>query len=342
MMGGGVGAEVYGYAVELYGLGKLGRVRGEALRRVRRLMGLLRDAGFSCPEVSLMSGGRWEADDVRRYGAWSGSPDLGRRDAALGVFAEFVSKGYKFDDVASYIEAKKNLEVSGITYESIVLIGKALILTQANVSTLVELSQELLEAKKTVMELRERMALEAKLDALGITKDIQEMFLELSKLHGGVDNFYEVLQGHRSLQLAEREEEIVKKRIASMKQNIEALETSKKGLKEENRKLSETVTGYNRELVEITGLYVAGWDISTLMFVSTVTKQWGGVKNFLDGMNKYGSLKKIESEMEAKQAKLDGVKSPSEVEAGKPANKVKTMKEMIDEDSEIGSGNPRK
>jgi len=199
-------------------------------------------------------------------------------------------------------------------------------------------------AKKTVKELRERMALEAKLDALGITRDMQQMFLELSKLHGGVDNFYEVLQGHRSLQLAEREEELVKKRVAFMKQEIEALEASKKDLNAENRDLSARVTGYNRELAEITGLYVDGWDIATLMLVSTVTKQWGGVKNFLEGMNKYGSLKKIEAEIEAKQAGLDGVKLPREVDAVKPAKKVKTMKEMINDsgDSETGSGNPRK
>ncbi len=344
MLGGGVGAEVYEYAVELYGLGKLGRVRGEALHRARQLMGLLRDSGFSCPEVSLMSGGRWKADDVRQYGVWSERPDLSRRDAALGVFAEFVSKGYKFDDVAGYIEAKKDLDAIDMTYDDAITVGRAVVMSQASVSKLVEFSKDLLGAKKTVKELRERMDLDAKLDGLGVTREMQEMFLDLSKLHGGVDNFYEVLLGHKSLQLAEREEEIVKKRVTSAKQEIEALKVSKESLRENNRKLSEILTDRNRELAEINSLYVAGWNIATMMLVSVLTKQWGGVKNFMEGINKYDSLKKIEAEIEAKKAELSPVKSPNGVAKEKPAPKVKTMKEMIEEsgDSEIGSGNPRK
>jgi flagellar motility protein MotE (MotC chaperone) len=173
---------------------------------------------------------------------------------------------------------------------------------------------------------------------------LQEKVLELSRRHGGVNNFSTVLLGHESLQLAEQEEEIVEKEIASMKQEIEVLEASKERLEEENRELSKTVGGYNRELAEISILYNAGWDIGNLTLAGLLTKQWGGVKDIFGGMMKFASLKEIEAKLEAKKAELDGSGASGGVANGKPAPKAKTMEEIIDEirDSKIDLDNPKK
>jgi hypothetical protein len=307
-------------------------------------MGLLRDSGFSCHEVGLLSGGRWSTDNVRQYGAWSGTPDLGRRDAALGVFAEFASMGYKFEDISGYIDSKKLLDAYNMDFPSLVKIATVIIQNHVPFDKLVAFSDELLEAKKTITELRERMDLDSTLDGLGLTRDLQEKVLKLSRRHGGVNNFSTVLLGHESLQLAEQEEEIVEKEIASMKQEIEVLEASKERLEEENRELSKTVGGYNRELAEISILYNAGWDIGNLTLAGLLTKQWGGVKDIFGGMMKFASLKKIEAKLEAKKAELDGSGASGGVANGKPAPKAKTMEEIIDEirDSKIDLDNPKK
>jgi hypothetical protein len=292
-------------------------------------MGLLRDAGFSCPDISHLSGGRWSSDNVRQYGAWSGAADFSRRDAALGVFSEFVSKGYKFEDVAGYLETKKELDASGMTYKDLITIGKAILVSQASLIEFYEFSQELLEAKKTMKELRARMDLDVKLDGLGITLDVQKKVLELSMFYGGVDGFSAVLIAHESLLGAQAVEEKIEKNISINKQEIKELEDFKKSLTDDITPLSKIVAGYNLELIEINLLYSYGWNIGSLMLVGNITKKLGGVNKFLEVMNKYSTSEDFEAEVEKRKAEI-GSSETGEV-AKKPVSKVKTMEEIIDE-----------
>ncbi len=263
-----VAREVYGYTVELRRLGGLGRLTSAQLVRVRRLMGLLREAGFGGGEISRLSGGRWVASYVRRYAEWSGVVDVSRKSAVFEVFAGFVDGGGRVDDVPAYLEAKVVLDGAGLSFKNAAMVGEAVRVSGMGPREMVAFSAELVRGGRSVEALRARMDLDDRLNGMGLTRAVQEEIMELASGYPSFKDFFNIFRGFNLVDEAIDMKRDVMKEVDALKGEVTRLEERKVELK-------DSMVKNERIIAELNSLTLMGWHFAWFAMLYHITKEYG-------------------------------------------------------------------
>ncbi len=315
---------VYGWVVELYRLGRLGKLVGSQVARVRSLMGLLRGAGFGSGEISYLSGGRWGASYVRRYAVWDGVVDVSRKNQVLEVFAEFVTKGGNIDDIPGYLDASAVLNPIGLTFMDAAMIGVATRVSGMDPQGMASFAADLVDGKAKIVDLTARMKLDAKLNGLGLTRGVQMRIMKVAKGYPSIDRFFEVLGEAEILDKLLDLEVLAESRIKKLEGNIANLEERKGDAEEAVRKVEAPLN----DLYMLIGF---GWNIVWLAMLLQVMKKYGDPGKVLADFNQYGSMKELIAELEETRRKLREAEALAGAKAPQPSELVPQKFRIVEE-----------
>jgi hypothetical protein len=292
---------VYELVRELVEHGKRGRLEAIELDRVHFLMGRLRDCGFSSKEVSRLVGGRWDDSTVRKYGKGSGVVDVSGRDGLLSLVAGFAYAGVDLAEVERCRAAKKVLGGVGLDFTGAAKLGGDLAACHGSVESVVNLSSDLANEERTVKEVSERLKLEKKLDAKGLTQGIQSKILAAAEGYGDADIMLEGLSKYDSLMNINENVIRHSKLEADLEAKIKGLLKDRERLERECRVKSDKITAVNQ------ATYL-GFDMVSLTLISDEANDLGGPNKVLEAIKKYRSIRRLETEINDKTRELEKIK----------------------------------
>jgi hypothetical protein len=168
---------------EFVALSGSGGVRGRSLDRARELMVVLRRAGFDSAEISLLSGGRWPAGNIRTYSrGWGGVDDslVMEKEGIMASLRGLASSGMGVGDVDVVLALDRSVKAKGSSLEEVAELNGHLGdfgIKPGEVGELVKLSRDLKLAPLTPGAVKDWMA---------VDEDLEARKAELEKVKGEI------------------------------------------------------------------------------------------------------------------------------------------------------------
>jgi hypothetical protein len=283
--------------------------------RVVELMVNLRRSGFSSPQISELSGGKWSDTLIRQYTrGWGGVDDSLslQRESLTESLRKLASSGRGVEDVEAVLSLDKSVKAKSSSLEEVAELNSILgilDLRRGEIGKLVTLSRELEERVLTPNTVQAWMTLDQELAEEGFNKAARDFIHETCKKHGGVLETLELLKAYDSLR------EIMSMR-ALEEDTVNQLASEINRLKGEKERLEKEIDQRHDMIDAVNIAIIAGFDAASLTLISVLAKPYGGPYKVVSAIKKHPSLKKMDEELEAKKAELEKVKKETSDKSG--------------------------
>jgi hypothetical protein len=291
---------------EFVALSGSGGVRGRSLDRARELMVVLRRAGFDSAEISLLSGGRWPAGNIRTYSrGWGGVDDslVMEKEGIMASLRGLASSGMGVGDVDVVLALDRSVKAKGSSLEEVAELNGHLGdfgIKPGEVGELVKLSRDLKLAPLTPGAVKDWMAVDEKLAAEGFSKELRGFILAIGKKYGvsqamvafrEFDDLFEI-RGERT----------------RLEGDVKRLKSEVGGLEGDKRRLNGEISQRNAMINAVNSATLMGFNVASLAMISALSKKLGGPYKVAEAIQKYASLKAVDEDLEARKAELEKVK----------------------------------
>jgi hypothetical protein len=274
--------------------------------RIRELMTTLRRSGFSSPQISELSGGKWSGTLVRQYtrgwGGGDGSLSL-QRESLVASLRKLVSSGRGVEDIDAVLRLDASVRAKGSSPEEVAELNSnlgKLDLQRGEIGKLVTLSRDLVEEELNPGMVRAWMALDQELIEDGFNKTNRIRIRDMCNNHGGVYGTLELLNEYNNLGVVLQERTFHETEVKQLKSEADRLRDDKKRLDAEISQSREMINATNAAAL-------AGFYPLILNMISVLAKDLGGPLKVVTAIQKYPSLKEMDEELEALKAELEKV-----------------------------------